>query len=178
MMGDNINQVNWPSCGEIDVMENVGKEPSINHGSMHMPASGSTSDSQLTGMYTLPGGAKLGDDFHIYAIEWSSSQLAFYVDDVRYETVGTPWLWYERRLLDDASLLAIIARPTTEIFVLQAGAIFLERSALGRRLGLGRGIRGWTFAMFALVGPVFLLFHPPFVRGVCRAGLRSRVGVR
>jgi beta-glucanase (GH16 family) len=86
MMGDNINSVNWPSCGEIDVGENIGKEPSINHGSMHMPASGSTSDDQLTGMYTLAGGAKLGDAFHIYAIEWTSSQVAFYVDDTLYET--------------------------------------------------------------------------------------------
>ena len=86
MMGDNINTVNWPACGEIDVMENIGKEPSINHGSMHMPASGSTSDDQLTGMYTLAGGAKLGDAFHIYAIEWTSSQVAFYVDDMLYET--------------------------------------------------------------------------------------------
>ena len=86
MMGDNINTVSWPACGEIDVMENIGKEPTINHGSMHMPASGSTSDDQLTGMYTLSGGAKLGDAFHTYAIEWSSSQVAFYVDDMLYET--------------------------------------------------------------------------------------------
>ncbi len=86
MMGDNINTVNWPSCGEIDVMENIGKEPSINHGSMHMPASGSTSDDQLTGMYTLAGGAKLGDAFHVYAVEWSSTQVAFYVDGNLYET--------------------------------------------------------------------------------------------
>jgi beta-glucanase (GH16 family) len=86
MMGDNINTANWPSCGEIDVMENIGKEPTINHGSMHMPASGSTSDDQLTGMYTLSGGAKLGDAFHTYAVEWSSSQVAFYVDDMLYET--------------------------------------------------------------------------------------------
>src|SRR5579884_3882860 len=35
-----------------------------------------------------------------------------------YETVGTPWLWYERRLLDDAALAAEIRKPTTEIFVL------------------------------------------------------------
>ncbi len=83
MMGVNGQ---WPSCGEIDVMENVGKEPSINHGSLHMPASGSTSDSQLTGMYTLPGGAKLGDAFHIYAVEWSASAINFYVDDMLYET--------------------------------------------------------------------------------------------
>jgi beta-glucanase (GH16 family) len=86
MLGDNINAVNWPSCGEIDVMENIGKEPSINHGSLHMPASGSTSDAQLTGMYTLAGGAKLGDAFHTYAVEWSSSAIAFYLDDMLYET--------------------------------------------------------------------------------------------
>ncbi len=94
MMGVNGN---WPACGEIDVMENIGKEPSINHGSMHMPASGSTSDDQLTGMYTLAGGAKLGDAFHIYAVEWTSSQVAFYVDDTLYEmqtkagTTGRTW---------------------------------------------------------------------------------------
>ncbi|HVC54402.1 MAG TPA: GNAT family N-acetyltransferase [Stellaceae bacterium] len=40
-----------------------------------------------------------------------------------YETVGTPWLWYERRLLDDATLAAQIRRPTTEIFVLYAGGV-------------------------------------------------------
>ena len=77
---------NWPACGEIDIMENIGKEPSINHGSLHMPASGSTTDSSLTGMYTLPGGAKLGAAFHTYAVEWTSSAIKFFVDDVLYET--------------------------------------------------------------------------------------------
>ena len=40
-----------------------------------------------------------------------------------YETVGTPWLWYERRLLGDEALLAEIARPTTEIFVLYVNGV-------------------------------------------------------
>jgi ribosomal protein S18 acetylase RimI-like enzyme len=40
-----------------------------------------------------------------------------------YETVGTPWLWYQRRLLADAALAAQIAKPTTEIFVLYAGGL-------------------------------------------------------
>jgi beta-glucanase (GH16 family) len=86
MMGADINSVSWPTCGEIDIMENIGKEPTINHGSLHMPMAGSTSDDQLTGMYTLPGGAKLGDAFHTYAVEWTSSSVAFYVDDMLYET--------------------------------------------------------------------------------------------
>ncbi len=40
-----------------------------------------------------------------------------------YETVGTPWLWYERRLLDDGALAAEIKKPSTEIFVLYAGGV-------------------------------------------------------
>src|SRR5947207_15049836 len=40
-----------------------------------------------------------------------------------YETVGTPWLWYERRLVDDEALLSEIGKPTTEIFVLHVGGV-------------------------------------------------------
>ena len=54
----------------------------------------------------------------------------------------------------------------TLFFVLQGAAIFLERSASGRRLSLGRGAIGWAFTMLVLVAPLCLLFHPPFVRTV------------
>jgi GNAT superfamily N-acetyltransferase len=40
-----------------------------------------------------------------------------------YETVGTPWLWYERRLTGDGALGAEINKPTTEIFVLHVGGV-------------------------------------------------------
>jgi GNAT superfamily N-acetyltransferase len=40
-----------------------------------------------------------------------------------YETVGTPWVWFERRLMSDAELAAEIQRPTTEIFVLYVGGV-------------------------------------------------------
>src|SRR5450755_3384530 len=42
MLGADISNsaTNWPKCGEIDIMENIGKEPSINHGSLHLPAAG------------------------------------------------------------------------------------------------------------------------------------------
>jgi beta-glucanase (GH16 family) len=85
-LGADIGTNDWPKCGEIDIMENVGKEPSINHGSLHMPAAGTTNDDQLTGMYTLAGNAKLGDGFHTYAVEWSSASIRFFVDDNLYET--------------------------------------------------------------------------------------------
>jgi len=53
-----------------------------------------------------------------------------------YETVGTPWLWYERRLLDDEALLAEIAKPTTEISVLYVSGVpagYFELDTAGGR---------------------------------------------
>ena len=85
MLGANIDAVSWPDCGEIYIMENIGKEPSTNHGSLHMPATGTMNDDDLTGQYSLNAG-KLGDDFHTYAVEWSSAAIKFYVDDQLYET--------------------------------------------------------------------------------------------
>ena len=54
----------------------------------------------------------------------------------------------------------------TAFFLLQAGALFAERSPLGQQLGLARGPRGWAVTMLALLGPLFLLFHPTFVYAV------------
>ena len=65
MLGDNITTVDWPACGEIDIMENIGKEPSIYHGSLHMIGS------DLTQKYTLPSGEKLASAFHIYGMTWT-----------------------------------------------------------------------------------------------------------
>jgi len=85
MLGNDITTVSWPRCVEIDIMENIGSEPSIVHGSLHMPAAGTSSDSALSGSYTLPGG-KLADDFHVYAVEWSASSIQFFIDGHRYQT--------------------------------------------------------------------------------------------
>lgn len=51
-------------------------------------------------------------------------------------------------------------------FLLQGIGLEIERSAMGRRLGLGRGVRGRAFALAVAGPPVVLLFHPPFVREV------------
>jgi beta-glucanase (GH16 family) len=84
MLGDDIDQAGWPTCGEIDIMENVGREPSTNHGSMHGP--GYSGGSPLTGTFTLPSGQHFSDDFHIFAIEWDPNTVRFYVDANLYET--------------------------------------------------------------------------------------------
>jgi beta-glucanase (GH16 family) len=84
MLGDDIDRVGWPTCGEIDIMENVGREPSINHGSMHGP--GYSGGNPLTGTFPLPNGQHFSDDFHVFAIEWDPNTVRFYVDANLYET--------------------------------------------------------------------------------------------
>ncbi len=83
MLGDNIGSVGWPACGELDIMENIGKEPTVVHGSMH--GMGFTGAS-LGSPYSLPNNANFADDFHLYAIEWEPGVVRFYVDSALYET--------------------------------------------------------------------------------------------
>lgn len=87
LLGDNIGSVGWPTCGEIDIMENVGNEPSSIHGTMHGPGTSGGRNSQ-SAVLALPNGQRFSDDFHVFAIEWGASQVRFYVDDTPYETVN------------------------------------------------------------------------------------------
>ncbi len=54
----------------------------------------------------------------------------------------------------------------TLFFLIQAMGLFIERSSLGHRIGLGTGVRGWLFTMSFLLLPARLLFHRPFVTGI------------
>jgi beta-glucanase (GH16 family) len=94
MLGSDIDTNPWPACGEIDIMENIGKKPAIVYGSLHGPG---YAPGNVTASYTLPSGA-LGDGFHLYAVEWDPQQIRFYVDTTQYATFtpsnlpsGSPW---------------------------------------------------------------------------------------
>jgi beta-glucanase (GH16 family) len=98
MLGGNIETVSWPGCGEIDIMENIGKEPDTVHGSLHGP--GYSGGNPLTGKYALPGGASLSDAYHVFAVEWEKDVIRFYLDDTLYETktaadvpAGKTWVY-------------------------------------------------------------------------------------
>jgi beta-glucanase (GH16 family) len=86
MLGNDISTVSWPKCGEIDIMENIGREPGINHGSLHGPST-TAATSDMTSTISLPAGQAYGDDFHVYAIEWEPGTVRFYVDANNYATL-------------------------------------------------------------------------------------------
>jgi beta-glucanase (GH16 family) len=84
MLGDDIEKKGWPKCGEIDVMENIGKEPAMVHGTIHGP--GYSGDKGIGAPFELPAGQRFADDFHVYAVEWEPKAIRFYVDDHLYTT--------------------------------------------------------------------------------------------
>jgi beta-glucanase (GH16 family) len=79
LLGANYPKVNWPECGEIDVMENIGNEPNIIYGTVHGPGYSS-------GNYKLPSGI-FADGFHTFALQWDPNHLYFIVDGITYHTV-------------------------------------------------------------------------------------------
>ena len=84
MLGDDIDKRGWPKCGEIDIMENIGKEPALVHGTIHGP--GYSGDKGISSSYALPNDQHFADDFHVYAVEWEKKAIRFYVDDHLYAT--------------------------------------------------------------------------------------------
>jgi len=98
MLGDDIDKPGWPDCGEIDIMENIGKEPGLVHGTIHGP--GYSGANSIGAPYALPGDRRFADDFHVFAVEWEPDVIRFYVDDHLYETrtpaelpKGTKWVY-------------------------------------------------------------------------------------
>ncbi len=84
LLGSNCGPVEWPACGELDIMENIGKEPNIIHATMH--GQGYSGGNGISGTYTMANG-HYSDNYHIYAIEWDSNHAAFFVDGANYLNV-------------------------------------------------------------------------------------------
>jgi beta-glucanase (GH16 family) len=99
MLGDDVETGSgWPKSGEIDIMENIGKEPGMVHGTIHGP--GYSGEHGIGAPYSLPAGQKFADDFHIFAVEWEPETIRFYVDGHLYATrtpadlpKGTKWVY-------------------------------------------------------------------------------------
>jgi beta-glucanase (GH16 family) len=96
MLGDDIGSVGWPNCGEIDIMEHVGFEPTITHAALHGPGySGAT---PIGDGYDL--GEQVDANYHVYAIEWDANGIHWYVDEVNFYNISRaqvesygPWVF-------------------------------------------------------------------------------------
>lgn len=74
----------WPSSGEIDIMEHVGFDPGIIHGTIHTEAYNHVKGTQKGEKITI---ADAQDAFHVYAIDWTEDRIDFLVDNKLYYTV-------------------------------------------------------------------------------------------
>jgi beta-glucanase (GH16 family) len=74
----------WPACGEIDIMEHVGYDPGVIHGTIHTEAYNHIKQTQKEGMITIPDAH---DKFHVYAIDWQKNKIDFFADDKLYHSV-------------------------------------------------------------------------------------------
>ena len=80
MLGADIGEVSWPACGEIDIMEFVGRRPTEILGTLHGP--GYSGSSGLT--RTVDLGVPVADAFHTFAIEWRPGHVAWFLDGTLY----------------------------------------------------------------------------------------------
>ena len=80
MLGENIDQVGWPKCGEIDIMEKIGGNGQENtaYGTAHWDNSGSSAN--YGGSKTLTSG-NFQDEFHVFTIKWTANSIIWYIDD-------------------------------------------------------------------------------------------------
>lgn len=83
MLGANIGQAGWPRSGEIDIMENIGKEPGIVHGTLHGPG---YSGAHAFGKPSALTSGAYADEFHVFAVEWEPGEIRWYRDGIHYHT--------------------------------------------------------------------------------------------
>jgi len=98
MLGANIATSGWPACGEIDIMENIGREPSTIHATLHGP--GYSGKKGISGSFSLPARTRFSDHFHVFSADWSPDSVQFSVDGIAYHRVirqnlppGLPWVF-------------------------------------------------------------------------------------
>jgi beta-glucanase (GH16 family) len=94
MLGEDIKTAGWPACGEIDVMEFIGKTPDSVYVTVHGP--GYSGAKGISKSVPLAG----PDGFHVYGIEWAPESLTFLLDDQPVRTLtpgdlpaGTKWVY-------------------------------------------------------------------------------------
>ena len=99
MLGGN----NWPTTGEIDIMEHVGKDPTTTYGTVHGP--GYSGAEGIGGNRNL--GVPLSDAFHNYSVEWSPNLIVWFVDGSEYFRVTPASLGGDQWVFDHAFFMIL-----------------------------------------------------------------------
>lgn len=84
LLGANCDEVIWPQCGEIDIMEYRGQEPTEVHGTVHGP--GYSAGDAITKSFSLEND-RFDTGFHVFGIEWTSEYINYYVDNKLYNQI-------------------------------------------------------------------------------------------
>lgn len=84
MLGENISTVSWPACGEIDIMELVGHQPDITHGTAHWGNQGEAS-TYLTQSIQID--EDFSENFHVFSIVWENDEIVWYVDETQFHRI-------------------------------------------------------------------------------------------
>jgi len=104
MLGTSINSDSWPDCGEIDIMENIGREPGTVHGTVHGP--GYSGAHGIGGPVSLADNAVVADNFHIFAVDCEPGSVTWFMDGKKYFSItpaslpqGTRWVFDKPKFL-------------------------------------------------------------------------------
>jgi len=78
MLGENRPIIDWPGCGEVDIMEILGQEPNKMYTTLHYVAN-DNKKGELQKEHPLAG-ANYSDNYHIYSIEWTPDKIQYLLD--------------------------------------------------------------------------------------------------
>lgn len=86
MLGNNISDIGWPACGEVDIMELVGHEPSTVHGTAHWGPQGQSFSTFAGAGYSISG-EKFSEAYHVFSVKWEANSIKWLVDDEEYFSI-------------------------------------------------------------------------------------------
>ena len=98
LLGGNMSEVGWPKCGEIDIMEWIGRVPGTGYGTLHGP--GYSGKDGIQGKFPATGEAVFSGEYHAFSVDWSPNLIEWHIDGVQYHKLtpadlpnGAPWVY-------------------------------------------------------------------------------------
>jgi beta-glucanase (GH16 family) len=84
LLGSNVDSIEWPQCGEIDILELRGQKPNMMNGTVHGP--GYSGAGGITKTFAFEND-RFDNEFHLFAVEWGTDYIDFFVDSTLYQRI-------------------------------------------------------------------------------------------